>query len=108
MNATPYTKPQLSSPSHPLIHSQFVPYKSALQRLGEWMIHLLASDPTPSIQMKSDRTGKIIFKVFDPVTGLTTDLSSEEEVRIWLEERYSHKPENLPPDLVSHRISKSF
>lgn len=104
MNATSYAKSQLSSASH----SQFVPHKSAFQRLGEWMIHLLASDPTPSIQMKGDRTGGTIFKVFDPVTGLTTYLSSEEEVRTWLEERYSHKPDNLPPDLVSYRISKPF
>ena len=108
MNATPYTKSQLIPASHTLSNSQFVPHKSSLQRLGEWLIHLLVSDPTPSIQIKCDRNGKVIFKVFDPVTGLTTQLSSEEEVRVWLEGRYSHQPNNLPSDLVSYRMFQHF
>ncbi len=41
------------------------------------------------IKSKRDRSGDSYFQVFDPFTGKTFRMDSEEAVREWLEGRYS-------------------
>jgi hypothetical protein len=41
----------------------------------------------PEIWQTLGRDGTLWWHVYDPMTGRTADLESEEEVRIWLEER---------------------
>lgn len=42
----------------------------------------------PKIWEKRDRSGNVFYKVYDPITGISNQFSSDLEVRIWLEERY--------------------
>ena len=55
----------------------------------ERLINKLQAELEPKIWEKRDRLGNI-FKVYDPASDRFIYLSSENEVRIWLEERYSH------------------
>lgn len=41
----------------------------------------------PQIRQISDREGHLWWQAYDPMTGQTTYLESEEEVMVWLEER---------------------
>lgn len=43
----------------------------------------------PKIWKKIDAEGNIFWKTYDPVTGMTAQFDTEQEVRIWLEERYN-------------------
>jgi hypothetical protein len=36
-----------------------------------------------------DRLGQTYWKIYDPLTGYRSTMSSEAEVRVWLEKRYS-------------------
>lgn len=42
----------------------------------------------PKIHQMRNAKGKLIFKVYDPSTQQSNRFESEEEVRIWLEQRY--------------------
>ena len=42
----------------------------------------------PKIWQKRDRYGNFYWVVYDPTTGHSSYFSSEQEVRIWLEQRY--------------------
>lgn len=42
----------------------------------------------PQVWKTIDSVGRVWWHVFDPNTGRTASLDSEEEVQIWLEERY--------------------
>lgn len=47
----------------------------------------LTASPEPEIWQSVDRSKRLWWHVYDPKTGKTTDWETEEEVRIWLEER---------------------
>lgn len=49
---------------------------------------LINNRTEPQVWHKRDRAGNTYWQVFDPVTGYFTYFSSEQEVRIWIEERY--------------------
>ena len=42
----------------------------------------------PKIWQKRDRYGNSYWVVYDPTTGHSSCFSSEQEVRVWLEQRY--------------------
>ncbi len=44
----------------------------------------------PQISQITDREGHLWWQAYDPITGQTTYLDSEQEVQIWLEERLYH------------------
>ncbi len=46
--------------------------------------------PEPHIWYGPDRAGHNWWHVYDPKSGQTIELETEEEVRIWLEERFYH------------------
>lgn len=48
------------------------------------------SPQEPQISQIADREGHLWWQAYDPLTGQTTYLDSEEEVQIWLEERLYH------------------
>ncbi len=45
----------------------------------------------PKVWQKCDRKGNTYWLIFNPITGLYISFGSEQEVRIWLEERYYHR-----------------
>lgn len=48
----------------------------------------LSTSSEPQIRQVSDQGGRTWWYAYDPMTGQTTYLESEEDVQIWLEERF--------------------
>ncbi|MBD0335378.1 MAG: hypothetical protein ICV62_07815 [Cyanobacteria bacterium Co-bin13] len=59
-----------------------------MQRLLETVLDKLAPREQPQIRRYTTRQGEPAWTVYDPVDGSTHRFSSEEDVRIWLEQRY--------------------
>jgi hypothetical protein len=53
-----------------------------------WEIHLLPVRPEPQIWQGKGDNGKLYWFVYDPRTQQTSNWESEDEVRVWLEERF--------------------
>lgn len=62
----------------------FVPLKSAWQRL----VNFLTTTNELQVWQSSDRHGNTWWNAYDPATGRSTKLSSEAEMRVWIEQRY--------------------
>lgn len=52
------------------------------------IINFLVNGSEPKIYQKQNRHGEIYFRVYDPFTQRYYKFNSEQEVRVWLEERY--------------------
>lgn len=64
---------------------------SKFQRLnGLWerIVNTLAGRSEPQIYRKRDRQGNWYFRVYDPVSKRSATLSSERELRAWIDQRY--------------------
>jgi len=61
-----------------------------LQRVCRAAIHTLARGHELQVWCKKDRNGNVYWQAFDPKTHKFTSLSSEAEMRIWIEQRYYH------------------
>ena len=55
------------------------------QQIGRSIIAFLAGNSEPKI----DRVNADNWRVFDPVSGQTLHFSTEQEVRIWLDQRHT-------------------
>ncbi len=56
-----------------------------------WLTQMTGSTD-PRITQTYDSDGHPLWNVYDPVTHTTTALASEQEVRIWLDQRYNQMP----------------
>ena len=56
--------------------------------LWEGLLTLLSGRKEPKIWRKRDRAGNWYFRAFDPITGASSVMDSEQELRVWLEKRY--------------------
>jgi hypothetical protein len=61
---------------------------SLLQQFKTSLTKLLTCSSEPQIWQKRDRQGNLVWRMYDPQTNQSAVFASEEEVRIWLEERY--------------------
>ncbi|HEY9700568.1 MAG TPA: hypothetical protein V6D10_25155 [Trichocoleus sp.] len=59
-----------------------------LQQWGVSLLRMLAAPSEVRIQ-KINRDGSTYWRVYDPASGRSASLASEQEVRIWLEQRYN-------------------
>lgn len=64
------------------------------QNVQTWFSHSvldcrISHHAEPEIWQTADRTGNLWWHVYDPITGQTADLESEEAVQIWLDDRLS-------------------
>lgn len=59
------------------------------QDAGSSLVHYLTRPNEVRIWQVSDRQGKTYWKAYDPYTNTTTYVSSENDLRVWLEQRYS-------------------
>jgi hypothetical protein len=67
-------------------------WKKLTRAAEHWMnrtVAYFAGQGAPRIQERRDRTGALVFKVYDPISDRSYRFNSEAEVRIWLESRYS-------------------
>lgn len=61
------------------------------RQLGQWGMALLryfTGSQQPHITVKSDRAGQSFYEVYDPVDRQHHIFGTEQEVRVWLEQRY--------------------
>lgn len=77
-------------PAHPS-RRFWVWLKTGMQQLGQFFQQRSGDASEPKVWQKFDRQGNPQgWRVFDPGTGRTIALSSELEVRLWLERRFYH------------------
>lgn len=55
-----------------------------------WNVVSIPSINEPHIWQKRDRFGNIWWYVYDPMSSRSIQLASEQEVRQWLEQRFSN------------------
>ncbi|UBF28172.1 hypothetical protein K9N68_09960 [Kovacikia minuta CCNUW1] len=63
-------------------------WKTNFHNLLQFLGKVLTSGQEPRIWERTDRTGNTRWYVYSPITGYTACLSSEQEVRMWLEQYY--------------------
>uniref|UniRef100_B8HZC6 Uncharacterized protein n=1 Tax=Cyanothece sp. (strain PCC 7425 / ATCC 29141) TaxID=395961 RepID=B8HZC6_CYAP4 len=64
---------------------------SWLSRIWQWLKDALFEQTELQLLLKRDRYGHLWWYAYDPVTGRVGWLSSEDEVRAWIEERYERQ-----------------
>lgn len=64
--------------------------KSGLAAIARSLLQSSYGLAEPSIRMRRDRQGKPYFTAYDPFSQTHHRFTSEQDVRIWLEERYYH------------------
>ena len=57
-------------------------------QIQQLLANFLSRVNEPKIVAQKNSYGKVYFKVYDPQTKWTGTFSSEQEVRIWLDQRY--------------------
>ncbi len=55
-----------------------------LERMATW----LTTPAEPQIYKRRGRNGKVYYRLYDPRTDQRRVFSSEEDIRIWFEQRY--------------------
>ncbi|MGD2184240.1 hypothetical protein [Lusitaniella coriacea] len=61
---------------------------SVLEGVRRGLETLFLKGSEPKIYQTRNSQGKLSFKVYDPIARQSNHFESEEEVRIWLEQRY--------------------
>ncbi len=56
--------------------------------IWQHFIYVVSSHNELQVWQKTDRYGNTYWQAYDPVTGRSTSLGSEDEMRIWIEQRY--------------------
>lgn len=59
-----------------------------LEQLWNSVLGMLIRSSEPKIYQKHDHNGNLYFQVYDPIAHQTSTFSSEQEVRVWLDQRY--------------------
>jgi hypothetical protein len=52
------------------------------------LLSIFVSQSEPRIWQSLDRTGTMVWHVYDPANGHSACFGSETEVRVWLDQRY--------------------
>ncbi|MBW4654636.1 MAG: hypothetical protein KME20_16590 [Kaiparowitsia implicata GSE-PSE-MK54-09C] len=65
---------------------------SGLGAIAQRWLTQMAGSTDPRITQTYDSNGQPLWTVYDPITHTTTALASEQEVRIWLDQRYNQMP----------------
>jgi hypothetical protein len=58
------------------------------EQIWNLLLKAFANSSEPQIYQKHDRHGNMYFKVYDPVTRQFGTFTTEQEVRVWLDQRY--------------------
>ncbi|MDB9313306.1 hypothetical protein PN462_09365 [Spirulina sp. CS-785/01] len=64
------------------------PLVSRLQRWGQEVISALEGSDEPRVTLCRSAKGETYWKVYDPKHRFTAMFATEQEVRVWLEQRY--------------------
>jgi hypothetical protein len=61
---------------------------SAFKDAGASLVHYLTRPDEIRVWQVNDRHGEAFWKAYDPRSNTTSYLSSEDDLRVWLEQRY--------------------
>lgn len=61
---------------------------NGLKQLAKSFVRSIANSSEPRISKKVDRNGNLYYKVYDPTSGASAVFSTEQEIRIWIDQRY--------------------
>lgn len=61
---------------------------SFLQTIFQNLVTVITSKNELQVWQKSDRSGNTEWHAYDPATGRSVCVASEQEMRYWIEERY--------------------
>lgn len=67
----------------------FQKVRAIAHRSGSLLVAYLSGNSDPRISQTIDRAGNAYFQVHDPVSGQQHCFDSEQELRVWLDQRYS-------------------
>lgn len=70
-------------------------FSSVLKMIGQKFLVAIAAEPEPRVWQRTNRKGEVWWQGYDPATGCSVFLTSEAEMRVWLEERYHAKSRQL-------------
>jgi hypothetical protein len=73
---------------------------SVLKKIGNYLLTALTEEPNLHIRQQEHRLGNTSWTVYDPQTGQSTQCSSEEDVRIWIDERYYQKQKHTTQNRI--------
>ena len=62
--------------------------RSRWSRWGQALLNYFVGSQDPRITTKQDDAGHLYYEVYDPVDRCQYRFDSEQEVRVWLDERY--------------------
>jgi hypothetical protein len=75
------------------------PETQSKRSVGDWLKQIwrslvvaLSQNSEIRVWKTVDKTGRSLWKLYDPSTGETLDFDSETEVRTWIEESYNRLP----------------
>ncbi|MBW4455523.1 MAG: hypothetical protein KME55_23980 [Nostoc indistinguendum CM1-VF10] len=83
-----YKKPELLGDEVPVPQSNLQKLTLQLRRFGQWIWNVLTTESELKIWQRKDHAGNVWYEVYNPKTGRTACLASEEEVRMWIEESF--------------------
>jgi hypothetical protein len=64
--------------------------KIRLDQIWESWVNAISNRYEPQVLQRRDRKGNNYFKTYDPETRKSNTFSSEQEIRIWLDQRHSN------------------
>lgn len=59
------------------------------RRVGHQCLRFLVGSREPKITPRRDRNGNPYYEIYDPISGDRCSCATEQEVRVWLEQRYA-------------------
>ncbi|MBD2613925.1 hypothetical protein H6G94_22055 [Nostoc punctiforme FACHB-252] len=62
-----------------------------LGKFWRWFVDFLYKEPEPEVWERRDSQGNVWWFAYDPATGKSASLASEQEVLIWIEQLYYQK-----------------
>jgi hypothetical protein len=83
-----YKKTEPLSDERPVPQSKIQTLTLRLRQFGQRIWKALTSEPQLKVWQSKDHAGNVWYRVYDPKTGRTACLASEEEVRMWIEESF--------------------
>jgi hypothetical protein len=83
-----YERLELISRPEPKLEQQPSVVMSLLKGIGQKVIGFFAVDTEPKIWQITEPTGEIWWRAYDPVSGRSAWLATEEDVLKWVEDRY--------------------
>jgi len=65
---------------------------SGLRSIWQALLTYCLTSSELSVWTKTNRAGQLVWKAYDPTTQTQVEFVSEQDLRIWLEERYYQMP----------------